>query len=259
MATLQVIDRDGVSHDVECKPGLKVMEVLRELDYGVAAICGGMCSCATCHIYVDPAWADKLPPPMSDERDLLTELSHYRENSRLSCQVEITAALVGPQSHHRRRRVARMSNFRHLDVRRSPSSAASSRRWRIWQNLQQAAHAQERFLGRAAHRPAAQARLGSLQAARRGFLPGVSDAGSRRSRWRRDCATEGFDADVVDTPENGELRYSLHAHKSMQLTVPDMQELSRRLTDAAKEKEGPLRRLVARSRCRAIQTLARPV
>ena len=67
MATLQVIDRDGVSHDVEAKPGLKVMEILRELDYGVAAICGGMCSCATCHIYVDPAWADKLPPPMSDE------------------------------------------------------------------------------------------------------------------------------------------------------------------------------------------------
>ena len=45
--------------------------------------------------------------------------------------------------------------------------------------------------------------------------------------------TEGFDADVIDTPEAGELRYSLHAHKSMQLTVPDMQELSRRLTDAA--------------------------
>ena len=44
---------------------------------------------------------------------------------------------------------------------------------------------------------------------------------------------EGFDADVVDEPESGELRYSLHAHKSMQLTVPDMQDLSRRLTDAA--------------------------
>jgi ferredoxin, 2Fe-2S len=95
MATLQVIDRDGVSHDVEAKPGLKVMEILRELDYGVAAICGGMCSCATCHIYVDPAWAEKLPPPMSDERELLTELSHYQENSRLSCQVEFTAALSG--------------------------------------------------------------------------------------------------------------------------------------------------------------------
>jgi 2Fe-2S ferredoxin len=95
MGMLKVVDRDGVEHAVEAKTGLKVMEVLRELDYGVAAICGGMCSCATCHIYVDPAWIDKLPPPMSDERDLLGELSHYRENSRLSCQVEITAALDG--------------------------------------------------------------------------------------------------------------------------------------------------------------------
>jgi 2Fe-2S ferredoxin len=95
MAILQVIDRDGVSHEVEAKPGLKVMEVLRELDYGVAAICGGMCSCATCHVYVDPEWLGRLPPPMSDERDLLGELSQYRENSRLSCQVEITAALSG--------------------------------------------------------------------------------------------------------------------------------------------------------------------
>ena len=45
--------------------------------------------------------------------------------------------------------------------------------------------------------------------------------------------SEGFDADMKDTPENGDLRYSLHARKSMQLTVPDMQSLSRRLTDTA--------------------------
>ena len=95
MSVLKVVDRDGVEHEVEGQAGIKVMENLRELDYGVAAICGGMCSCATCHIYIDPEWADKLPAPMSDERDLLTELSHYRENSRLSCQVEITAALSG--------------------------------------------------------------------------------------------------------------------------------------------------------------------
>ena len=95
MATLQVIDRDGVSHDVEAKPGLKVMEILRELDYGVAAICGGMCSCATCHVYVDPDWVPRLPPPMSDERELLSELSHQHENSRLSCQVEFTEHLSG--------------------------------------------------------------------------------------------------------------------------------------------------------------------
>jgi hypothetical protein len=54
----------------------------------------------------------------------------------------------------------------------------------------------------------------------------------------RQLKGEGFDAEIVDTPENGELRYVLHAHKSMQLTVPDMQELSRRLTDAAVLRKG---------------------
>ena len=95
MALLKVVDRDGVEHEVDARTGLKVMETLRELEYGVAAICGGMCSCATCHVYVDPAWADKLPPPQSDERELLQELSHFTENSRLSCQVEMTPALAG--------------------------------------------------------------------------------------------------------------------------------------------------------------------
>jgi 2Fe-2S ferredoxin len=95
MALLRVVDRDGVEHEVDAKPGLKVMETLRELDYGVAAICGGMCSCATCHVYVDPEWTSKLPAPMSDERELLTELSHHHENSRLSCQIEFTDELAG--------------------------------------------------------------------------------------------------------------------------------------------------------------------
>ena len=95
MALLKVVDRDGVEHEVEARTGLKVMETLRELDYGVAAICGGMCSCATCHVYVDPAWSDKLPSPQSDERELLNELSHYTDQSRLSCQIEFTPALAG--------------------------------------------------------------------------------------------------------------------------------------------------------------------
>src|SRR5207245_6327422 len=64
-----------------------------ELDYGVAAICGGMCSCATCHVYVDPEWQSRLPEMMSDERELLSELTHYQQNSRLSCQVEFTPEL----------------------------------------------------------------------------------------------------------------------------------------------------------------------
>ena len=95
MAFLRVIDRDGEEHSVEGKTGLKVMETLRELDYGVAAICGGMCSCATCHVYVDSDWQERLPAPMSDERELLHELSQYQDNSRLSCQIEFTPELDG--------------------------------------------------------------------------------------------------------------------------------------------------------------------
>jgi 2Fe-2S ferredoxin len=95
MALLRVIDRDGQEHQVEGKTGYKVMETLRDLEYGVAAICGGMCSCATCHVYVDAGWLERLPEPMSDERELLMELSHYQDNSRLSCQIEFTPALDG--------------------------------------------------------------------------------------------------------------------------------------------------------------------
>jgi 2Fe-2S ferredoxin len=95
MAFLHVIDRDGKEHKVEGKTGLKVMETLRELDYGVAAICGGMCSCATCHVYIDPHWQERLPSPMSDELELLHELSQFQDTSRLSCQIEFTPALDG--------------------------------------------------------------------------------------------------------------------------------------------------------------------
>jgi len=95
MPLMRVVDRNGIEHEIEARAGLKVMENLRELDYGVAAVCGGMCSCATCHVYVDPAWVDRLPASMSDERELLSELSHAQDNSRLSCQVEFTPELAG--------------------------------------------------------------------------------------------------------------------------------------------------------------------
>jgi 2Fe-2S ferredoxin len=96
MARMIVVDRDGKNHEIEAKPGLKVMEILRELDYGVAAICGGLCSCATCHVYVDDEWTPKLPKAQSDELELLKELPDYRPaTSRLSCQVEFTDALSG--------------------------------------------------------------------------------------------------------------------------------------------------------------------
>ncbi|MFO1393613.1 MAG: 2Fe-2S iron-sulfur cluster-binding protein [Steroidobacteraceae bacterium] len=96
MAKMMVTDRDGHLHEVEGRAGLKLMETLREYDYGVTAICGGLCSCATCHVFVEPSWMSRLPAPQSDEKDLLVELQHYDpERSRLSCQVEFTEALDG--------------------------------------------------------------------------------------------------------------------------------------------------------------------
>lgn len=95
MFVIKVIDRAGHEHRIEAEAGGKVMEILRELEHGVAAICGGMCSCATCHIYVDAEWLPVLPAAGRDERELLAELSHRREESRLSCQIELTPALDG--------------------------------------------------------------------------------------------------------------------------------------------------------------------
>lgn len=96
MAQIVVIDREGVEHQVESASGVKIMEILRDLDFGIAAICGGMCSCATCHVHIDESWADRLSPPDPDESYLLQELTSYRESaSRLSCQIDFTEALDG--------------------------------------------------------------------------------------------------------------------------------------------------------------------
>lgn len=96
MAMIRVVDRDGVEHEVEGRTGVKLMETLREFDYGVTAICGGLCSCATCHIFIDPDWITRLPDPQGDEKELLVELQYYEAGrSRLSCQVDFTASLDG--------------------------------------------------------------------------------------------------------------------------------------------------------------------
>ena len=92
---IKVTDRNGNPHEIEGQEGLKLMEALCDLDYGVEAICGGMCSCATCHVYVDEAWVEKLPAREDDEDDLLDSLEERKTNSRLSCQVELTADLDG--------------------------------------------------------------------------------------------------------------------------------------------------------------------
>lgn len=72
------------------------MEAIRDAGIDeLLALCGGCCSCATCHVHVDPAFADRLPPMSEDESDLLDSSDHRRETSRLSCQVPLTDALAG--------------------------------------------------------------------------------------------------------------------------------------------------------------------
>lgn len=89
MITIKVKDRSGQLHQLEGEPGDRLMEILREVPWGVEAICGGMCSCATCHVYVDPQWRDKFDAREVDEEDLLDFLDHRQEGSRLSCQLEL--------------------------------------------------------------------------------------------------------------------------------------------------------------------------
>lgn len=95
MPRLLVTDRDGIERELDAPAGTSLMEPLRDMDDGVTAICGGMCSCATCHVYVDEAWVPKVPAAMSDEMDMLRDLSSFRPNSRLSCQIQLVDALDG--------------------------------------------------------------------------------------------------------------------------------------------------------------------
>lgn len=96
MPKLVVVNRAGEEKTVEAEAGLSVMEAIRDNGFDeLLALCGGCCSCATCHIFVDPAFADKLPAMSEDENDLLDSSDHRNETSRLSCQVQISSALDG--------------------------------------------------------------------------------------------------------------------------------------------------------------------
>ncbi|MDN3646031.1 2Fe-2S iron-sulfur cluster-binding protein [Pontixanthobacter aestiaquae] len=96
MPKLIVVNRDGEESTVDVGEGLTVMEAIRDNGFDeLLALCGGCCSCATCHVHVDPAFADKLPEISEDEDDLLESSDHRAENSRLSCQVPFTPELDG--------------------------------------------------------------------------------------------------------------------------------------------------------------------
>ena len=96
MPKLTVITREGTESTVAGDAGLSVMEVIRDAGFDeLLALCGGCCSCATCHVHVDPAFLDKLPKMSEDENDLLDSSDHRNEQSRLSCQIPFGPELDG--------------------------------------------------------------------------------------------------------------------------------------------------------------------
>ena len=90
MPKLIVVNRAGEESTVDAADGLTVMEAIRDNGFDeLLALCGGCCSCATCHVHVDPAFKDLLPAMSEDEDDLLESSDHREENSRLSCQLKL--------------------------------------------------------------------------------------------------------------------------------------------------------------------------
>src|SRR5438045_6349027 len=88
-------DRDGVEHTLAGRDRWTLMEILRDAGLGVVAECGGACACATCHVYVDQDWFDRLPPRPDMETEMLDMTTAYRANSRLSCQLQCSEDLDG--------------------------------------------------------------------------------------------------------------------------------------------------------------------
>ena len=96
MTKLVVVDRGGSEREIDVANGVSVMEAIRDNGFDeLLALCGGCCSCATCHVHVDPEFAAKLSKMSEDENDLLDSSSDRNEYSRLSCQVEFGDALDG--------------------------------------------------------------------------------------------------------------------------------------------------------------------
>jgi 2Fe-2S ferredoxin len=106
LAKITYIEHSGAEHAVEVKSGLSVMEgAIKNNVPGIDADCGGACACATCHVYVDPAWADKVGTPSAMEESMLDFAENVEPNSRLSCQIRVTDELDGltvrmPESQH---------------------------------------------------------------------------------------------------------------------------------------------------------------
>jgi 2Fe-2S ferredoxin len=88
-------DREGKETVIEGRDGWTIMEMLRDGGLPITAECGGACACATCHIYIEDGWYEKLPPPSEAETDMLDMALAVQPNSRLGCQLTCSEELDG--------------------------------------------------------------------------------------------------------------------------------------------------------------------
>ena len=96
MPKITFIQPDGREQIIEGQSGATVMETAKKNDVeGIEAECGGACACATCHVYVDEAWRERVGGPSEMEEDMLDFAFDVRPTSRLSCQIKVTEALDG--------------------------------------------------------------------------------------------------------------------------------------------------------------------
>lgn len=96
MTKITITSREGVERTVDGQDGHSLMEIIRNNGFDeLVALCGGNCSCGTCHVYLDGAFADKVSVISQDENELLDSSNHRRGNSRLSCQIRFSDSLDG--------------------------------------------------------------------------------------------------------------------------------------------------------------------
>jgi 2Fe-2S ferredoxin len=106
MPKITYVTHDGDRTTLDVSVGMTVMRAaVANAVPGIDADCGGSCACGTCHVYVDPAWSDRLPAPETAEADMLDFVIDRKPNSRLSCQIQVTESLDGltvttPASQH---------------------------------------------------------------------------------------------------------------------------------------------------------------
>ena len=95
MPKLIITDRSGKKSEIEYDSNFTLMEALRDNGYDIEASCGGCCACATCHVYIHEKWINKLKNMDDEEESMLDQAFDVKNNSRLSCQINLSEDLDG--------------------------------------------------------------------------------------------------------------------------------------------------------------------